>query len=51
MMSVPFFGLFFAFALVMAGKRTASIVLFALSMVVLLVLFKLHATDPLAITL
>ncbi|TCT04281.1 DUF5993 family protein [Aquabacter spiritensis] len=51
MMSLPFFGIFLALALVMAGRRTASIVVFGASFVMLLVLFKLHATDPLNIAL
>jgi len=51
MMSLPFFGFFVSLACVFAGKRTASIVLFAISLGVMLVLFKLHATDPLAVSL
>jgi hypothetical protein len=51
MMSIPFFGLTAAFAFVFAGRRNAALALFALSMVCLLVLFKLHATDPLNIVL
>lgn len=51
MMSIPFFGFFLAFAGVLAGKRGVAVVLFALSLAFTLVLFKLHATDPLNISL
>ncbi|MEP9379667.1 DUF5993 family protein [Aquabacter sp. CN5-332] len=50
-MSLPFFGIFIALALVLAGQRVASIVLFAASLAALLVLFKLHATDSLNLVL
>ncbi|WP_245454126.1 DUF5993 family protein [Aquabacter cavernae] len=50
-MSVPFFGFFLAFAAVLAGKRGAAVIAFALSLAFTLLLFKLHATDPLAISL
>lgn len=51
MMSIPFFGLLAALAFVFAGRRRAALALWALSMVCLMVLFKLHATDPLNIVL
>ncbi len=51
MMSIPFFGFFFAFAGILAGKRGFAVVAFALALIVTLVLFKLHATDPLNISL
>lgn len=51
MMSVPFFGFFLAFAAVLAGQRRIAIAVFALALAFTLVLFKLHATDPLAISL
>ncbi len=51
MMSLPFFGLLAAFACVFAGRRGAAMMLWGLSLVCLLVLFKLHATDPLNIVL
>jgi hypothetical protein len=51
MMSIPFFGLSAAFACVLAGRRGAALAFWALSMASLLVLFKLHATDPLNIVL
>lgn len=51
MMSLPFFGIFAALILVLAGQRVASIVIFAASLAALIILFKLHATDPLNIVL
>ncbi|MEW6124394.1 MAG: DUF5993 family protein [Pseudomonadota bacterium] len=51
MMSVPFFGFFLAFAAVLAGRRSVAVALFALSLAFTLLLFKLHATDPLNISL
>lgn len=51
MMSLPFFGLFAAFACIWAGKRAAALALWAISIAVLLALFRLHATDPLNIVL
>jgi hypothetical protein len=51
MMSTPFFGLFAAFVCVFAGRRSAALTLWGLSILCLLVLFKLHATDPLNIVL
>ncbi|WP_029004233.1 DUF5993 family protein [Azorhizobium doebereinerae] len=51
MMSIPFFGVAAAFICVFAGQRGAALVLWALSMAALLVLFRLHATDPLNIVL
>ncbi len=51
MMSLPFFGVFLAFIFVFTGHRRLAMLVWALSMVCLLVLFKLHATDPLNITL
>lgn len=51
MMSVPFFGFFLAFAAVLIGQRRIATVVFALALVFTLVLFKLHVTDPLNISL
>lgn len=51
MMSLPFFGLFLAFAATFAGWRRVAIFAWALSIVWLLVLFRLHANDPLNIVL
>lgn len=51
MMSIPFFGLLAAFACVFTERRSAALAFWALSMVCLLLLFKLHATDPLNIVL
>lgn len=51
MMSIPFFGLLAAFACIFAGRRGAALLLWALSMACLMLLFKLHATDPLNIVL
>lgn len=51
MMSLPFFGLLAAFGCVFAGRRRAALGFWALSMLALLVLFKLHATDALTIVL
>lgn len=51
MMSLPFFAQAIALGLVFAGRRGPALIVWALSIVVLLVLFKLHATDSLAIDL
>jgi hypothetical protein len=51
MMSLPFFGLFLAFVCLFMGRRSLALLVWAVSMVCLLVLFKLHATDPLNIVL
>lgn len=51
MMSVPFFGFFLAFAAILAGYRHIAMGVFALALVFTLVLFKLHATDALNISL
>ena len=51
MMSIPFFGLFLAFALACVGWRRVAIAAWTLSLVGLLVLFRLHATDALNIVL
>lgn len=51
MMSVPFFGFFLAFAAILAGYRRIAMGVFALALVFTLVLFKLHATDALNISL
>jgi Family of unknown function (DUF5993) len=51
MMSTPFFGLLAAFLCVFTGRRASALAFWALSMLLLLVLFKLHATDPLNIVL
>ncbi|MEP9369202.1 DUF5993 family protein [Xanthobacter sp. VNH20] len=51
MMTLPFFGFFVAFALVLAGHRVPSMVIWALSLLAMLTLFKMHATDPLNLVL
>lgn len=51
MMSIPFFGVFLAFAAAMAGSRTFALALWFVSIAAMLVLFKMHATDPLNIAL
>ena len=51
MMSLPFFGLFFALLLAFAGQRLAAVLAWLISMAVLLALFHAHATDPLNIVL
>lgn len=51
MMSVPFFLLLAGFAYTWAGKRSMALACWALSMLGLMVLFKLQATDPLSIVL
>lgn len=51
MMSVPFFGLFLALSATLAGRRGAAVPLWGLSIVTMLVLFRVHATDPLRIAL
>ncbi|MEP9352734.1 DUF5993 family protein [Xanthobacter sp. KR7-65] len=51
MMSLPFFGVFLALGATMAGRRSIALVLWLLSMAAMLVLFRMHATDPLRIAL
>ncbi len=51
MMSIPFFGVFLALVATLAGSRPLALVLWAVSMVAMLGLFKLHATDALNIAL
>jgi hypothetical protein len=51
MMSLPFFGLFLALLLAVAGQRLAAVLAWLVSMAVLLALFNAHATDPLNIVL
>ncbi|GGF86547.1 hypothetical protein GCM10007301_53020 [Azorhizobium oxalatiphilum] len=51
MMSIPFFGILAAFLCVFSGQRGAALMLWALSMVGLAVLFRLHATDALNLVL
>ncbi|MGU3492893.1 DUF5993 family protein [Xanthobacteraceae bacterium A53D] len=51
MMSIPFFVALAGFICVLAGQRGAALMLWALSMVSLMVLFRLHATDSLNIVL
>ncbi len=51
MMSLPFFGVFLALLSAVSGFRTGAVVLTLLSVVATLVLFRLHATDSLAINL
>lgn len=51
MMSLPFFEVFLALAATLASRRKAALLLWGLAVVTLLVLFRLHATDPLHIAL
>lgn len=51
MMSVPFFGVFLALIATLAGSRPVALVLWIVSMVAMLVLFRHHATDALNIAL
>ena len=51
MMSLPFFGLLAAFGCVFAGRRSAALALWIVSMLGMLVLFWVHITDPLSIVL
>ena len=51
MMSLPFFGLCAALGFAWAGRRAAALVLWAVSIGFLLLLFRLHATDPLNLML
>ena len=51
MMSLPFFGLFIALAFTGTGHRGLAVLFWALSIAALLVLIRLHATDPLNIVL
>jgi hypothetical protein len=50
MMSIPFFGLFAGFCLVWAGRRAAAMALWLASMAMLVLLFRAHATDSLALS-
>ncbi len=47
MMSVPFFGCALAMLAVWAGRRWIAVGLWAISLIALAVLFRLHATDTL----
>jgi hypothetical protein len=51
MMSIPFFLFAGALAATFRGKRGMAIGLWTLSVIAMLVLFRLHATDPLNIGL
>lgn len=51
MMSLPFFGVFLALAATLMGQRMAALALWVLSVATMLVLFRLHVTDPLNIAL
>jgi hypothetical protein len=51
MMSIPFFLVAAALAAAWSGHRQASVALWALSLLTLLVLYRLHATDVLGIAL
>lgn len=51
MMSLPFFGLFAGLVLAIAGWRGTAMLAWALSMTVLALLFRQHATDALNIVL
>lgn len=50
-MALPFLLTFLALLAAWRGQRAISVGLWALSVVVLLILFRLHATDPLDIYL
>ncbi|MFC3693494.1 DUF5993 family protein [Chenggangzhangella methanolivorans] len=50
MMSLPFFGFFAAFCLAWAERRGAALSLGLVSLVVLLLLFRRHATDSLPLS-
>ena len=47
MMVLPFVALAVAFCLAWAGRRSAAIALWALSVGLMLLLFRIHATDTL----
>lgn len=51
MMSLPFFGLFLALAFAGVGQRGLAVVAWLVSIVVLVALFRAHATDALDIVL
>ncbi|BAF86988.1 putative transmembrane protein [Azorhizobium caulinodans ORS 571] len=51
MMSIPFFGIALAFLCILIGQRLAAIALWGLSLIALLALFRMHATDPLNLVL
>lgn len=51
MMSLPFFGVFLALAATLMSQRMAALALWVLSVATMLVLFRLHVTDPLNIAL
>lgn len=50
-MSLPFFAAFAAMAAAWSGRRTVAFGLWAATLVAILVLFRLHATDALDIAL
>lgn len=47
MMTLPFFGLFAGLVLGWAGRRELAILAWALSLAMMLALFRHHVTDPL----
>jgi hypothetical protein len=51
MMSLPFFAQGLAALCILTGRRNAAIGFWAASIIIMLVLFKLHATDTLPISL
>jgi asparagine N-glycosylation enzyme membrane subunit Stt3 len=51
MMSLPFFAAFVAMAAAWAGWRTVAMAMWALTVVMVVILFRLHATDALDIQL
>jgi Family of unknown function (DUF5993) len=51
MMSIPFFFVVAALAAAWSGYRQVSLALWAVGLLTLLVLFRLHATDTLGIAL
>jgi hypothetical protein len=51
MMSVPFFVQGLGVVCILAGRRGVAIILWAASIIIMLALFKLHATDALPVSL
>jgi len=50
MMVLPFLGFGAATAFALAGRRTAALWIWALTLIVMLALFRLHADDSLALS-
>ncbi len=51
MMAVPFFSVFLGYLAILAGRRGIAIGFWLVGVVVMLVLFRLHATDHIKISL